>query len=165
MAEEQTSYSKFQSLVLDKILSQKESSTTVLCADDTVTAQMRNFERYLNDKRNDSTSEEFKKVEEELFKIYQENTYCAHCGKKAIVSGSLKELKLSCDCDGAKSEITDKLAIKEESKKLDDRFFEVQKAAINKAFGVYKIHYAENVKKRDEELKKFDEEIMNIASI
>ena len=106
---------------------------------------------------------EFKKVEEELFKIYQENTYCAHCGKKAIVSGSLKELKLSCDCDGAKSEITDKLAIKEEIKKLDDRFFEVQKAAINKAFGVYKIHYAENVKKRDEELKKFDEEIMNIV--
>lgn len=166
MAEEKTEYSKYQSLVMDKILSKKDTSTTVLCADDQTTAQMRNLERYLGDKRNNTPDNKaYKQAEEDLLKIYQDNTYCAHCGKKATVTGPITKLVISCDCDESKKEVADKAVVAEESQKLDNKFFEIQKAAINKAFGVYKTHYAENVKKRNEELKKFDDEIMNISSL
>lgn len=158
MNETNNSYSPAQRKMIDAVFTKENGVTIIDCSDEETRTKVRNLEIKF---KQAGTPE----LEKEIMEIYNKNLYCAHCHKPVTVTGSLNDLQWSCDCEGAKTEIKEKEEILKRRVALDEEFLGVQKKAINSAFVIFREKYAEAIAKRNEDLKKFDDEILGNSDI
>lgn len=169
MAEEKNELSQAQKLILNKIISKRDSSTFVLAINEEDEAKINEYKNILKQINGRKLADDQQKVvddlKKEVLEIHKNKTLCAHCGKQAKVEGELENLQYSCDCDSAKAEVSSKKAIEAQHTALDKEFYDVQVAATNKAIALYKEKYKDVIEARKKAFEKLDDDILNAPAI
>ena len=167
MAEEKLTTA--QKLILSKVIAKRDNSTFVLCVNEDQEAQIEEYRRVVKQlggrQLSPEQDEQVTKMKQELFNIHAENIYCPHCKQLAIVKGDIDDIQLSCECEGAKKELSDKQAIEAQQAALDKDFYTVQVSATNAAMGLYKEKYKDIVEFRRKAFENLDNDIMNASSL
>lgn len=171
---EEKALTSAQKQILSKVISKADSSTFTLCVNEEQEAQLdlwRRLKNQFKDKQLSPQDEaEIDKVKDAVIEIYKSAVYCPYCGKLAEVSGDLDfkgndSVSFSCSCEDAVKEKESKIEINEQHKKLDEKFFDIQVAATNKAIETYKKHYKDIIEFRRKAFEKLDDEILNAPSL
>ena len=167
MAEEKLTTA--QKLILSKVIAKRDNSTFVLCVNEDQEAQIEEYRRVVKQlggrQLSPEQDEQVTKMKQEVFNIHAENIYCPHCKQLAIVKGDIDDIQLSCECEGAKKELSDKQAIEAQQAALDKDFYTVQVSATNAAMGLYKEKYKDIVEFRRKAFENLDNDIMNASSL
>lgn len=163
-----------QKEILGKVISKAGASTFALCTNEEQEAKLknwRNIKKQLNGRQPAPEQEkELTDFAKEIKTIYEDATYCPYCGKKAKVEGEAvladkDTFAFSCDCEGSKNEVKEKLDIEAKQKELDDKFYNIQVAATNAAIRKYKEHYKDIIEFRKKAFEKLDNDILNAPEL
>lgn len=152
-----------QRMILDKMISKKNSSTFVLLINDEQEAELQYCQAILKNKQ--ASEEDVKKAKDKIEELYKAHLTCVHCGNVANVKVEDNKIDFACECKDAKKEVADKEAIIAQEKALENDFYMIQIAATNKGISLYKQNYMQFVKDREATWKKIDEEIMGAAAL
>ena len=163
-----------QKEILGKVISKAGASTFALCTNEEQEAKLknwRNVKKQLNGRQPAPEQEkELNDFAKEIKTIYEAAVYCPYCGKKAKVEGEANlvgkdTISFSCDCEGAKNEVKEKLDIEAKQKELDDKFYNIQVAASNAAIRKYREHYKDIIEFRKKAFEKLDNDILNAPEL
>lgn len=169
MAEEKKVLTEAQKLILSKVISRRDSSTFVLAVNEEEEAKINEYRNLMKQIQGKQLTDEQQKVVDNLKKdvlnIHKNKVLCAHCKNVAKVEGDIDALKYSCDCDGAKAEVSTKESIEAQHAALDKEFYDVQIAATNKAIALYKEKYKDVIEARKKAFEKLDSDILNANTI